>query len=77
MNPQPACKHGRTLPANTGATAQFLLTHPQFRRTDYHFSLDRAQMHHETEYYLPRITRLLEAQRGRVMLDTTRPCVCL
>ena len=32
MNPQPACNHGRTLPANTGATVQFLLTHPQFRR---------------------------------------------
>jgi hypothetical protein len=48
-----------------------------FRRTDCHFSLDRSQMHSVTERYRPRITRLLEARDGRVMLDMASPRTCL
>jgi len=48
-----------------------------FRRTDCHFSLDRADIDAATEEYVPRKTRLLEAAEGRVYLDTTTPRVCI
>ena len=59
-----------------------------FRRTDCHFSLDRAdldveaveypQRHRPMDYeYKAHMTRLLEAGDGRVYLDTERPRVCV
>jgi hypothetical protein len=48
-----------------------------FRRTDCHFSLDRAEMDMHTEEYLPEHTNLLSAANGRVYLDVQQPRVCI
>ena len=48
-----------------------------FRRTDCHFSLDRADIDAATDEYVPRMCRLIEAHEGRVYLDTDHPRVCV
>jgi len=47
-----------------------------FRRTDCHFSLDRAKMNRYGEY-VPDETALLSAAHGKVYLDTKFPRVCI
>lgn len=47
-----------------------------FRRTDCHFSLDRADMD-ERELYREEKTALLNAANDRVYLDAARPRVCI
>ncbi|KIG14634.1 hypothetical protein DB30_06513 [Enhygromyxa salina] len=48
-----------------------------FRRTDCHFAVVADDMDPITERYRPRMTALLNADHGRVLLDTRRPRVCL
>jgi len=48
-----------------------------FRRTDCHFSLDRADIDVTTDRYRPAMSALLEAERGRVYVDADHPRVCL
>ncbi|WP_181233205.1 poly(ADP-ribose) glycohydrolase domain-containing protein [Enhygromyxa salina] len=48
-----------------------------FRRTDCHLAVVAADMDPVTERYRPRMTALLNAEHGRVLLDTQRPRVCL
>ena len=50
-----------------------------FRRTDCHFSLDRAHLVFDGDdwVYPPEHSALLNAEAGRVYLDTERPRVCL
>ncbi|PRQ03400.1 hypothetical protein ENSA5_16060 [Enhygromyxa salina] len=48
-----------------------------FRRTDCHFAVDGSQFDPRTEHYRAKITALLNAEGGRVMLDTARPRVCV
>lgn len=47
-----------------------------FRRSDCHFAIDAAQMG-PSERYLPSLSALLNAEAGRVYLDTARPRVCI
>lgn len=52
-----------------------------FRRTDCHFSLDRAELHFEGGradwMYRPEHSAMLNAEPGYVYLDTDRPRVCI
>ena len=48
-----------------------------FRRTDCHFSLDRADINEMDETYKQHKTALLEAEHGRVYLDANHPRVCV
>ena len=48
-----------------------------FRRSDCHFAVDADEMDPRTEYYTPAMTALLNAEGGRVLLDTQRPRVCV
>jgi hypothetical protein len=48
-----------------------------FRRTDCHLAVAASEMVPTTERYRPRLTALLNAERGRVLLDTQQPRVCL
>uniref|UniRef100_A0A6U7C9M9 Microbial-type PARG catalytic domain-containing protein n=1 Tax=Haptolina brevifila TaxID=156173 RepID=A0A6U7C9M9_9EUKA len=47
-----------------------------FRRTDCHFSIERAHMGKDG-LYLPSHTKELNAEAGTVYLDTARPRVCI
>lgn len=48
-----------------------------FRRTDCHFSIGTDVYDAETDRYRPSVTELLQAQHGRVFLDTKSPRVCI
>jgi len=48
-----------------------------FRRTDCHFHLTDAEMDPSSERYRPEMTALLNADDGRVYLDTVNPRVCV
>lgn len=48
-----------------------------FRRTDCHFAVDASQIDPQTERYRPEHTALINGEGGRVLLDTSRPRVCL
>ncbi len=48
-----------------------------FRRTDCHFTIDDTVRDPRTDRYHPTITALLNAEGGRVMLDASRPRVCI
>jgi hypothetical protein len=48
-----------------------------FRRTDCHFTLDESSLSSCRERYLPEMTSLLNAERGRVYLDTKAHRVCI
>ena len=50
-----------------------------FRRTDCHFSLDRTHLVFDGDdwVYPPEHSSLLNAEEGRVYLDTVRPRVCI
>jgi len=48
-----------------------------FRRTDCHFCITADEMDEDTERYHPELTALLNAQGGRVLLDTESPRVCI
>lgn len=57
-----------------GAAAQ---EENMFRRTDCHFRVGPAEYDARLDRYRPEMTALLEAQQGRVYLDTTYPRVCI
>lgn len=48
-----------------------------FRRTDCHFAIDRADMDMDEGLYDAAHSALLNAEEGRVYLDTARPRVCI
>lgn len=48
-----------------------------FRRTDCHYSLELDQMDEDRQLYAPALTDLLNAEGGRVYLDTECPRVCV
>ncbi len=48
-----------------------------FRRTDCHFAVDATQYDRQADRYLPHMSALLNAQQGRVLLDTQKPRVCI
>ena len=48
-----------------------------FRRTDCHFSLMPAEMNHSRSKYIPEMSALINAEEGRVYLDTECPRFCI
>ncbi|MCP4893201.1 MAG: DUF2263 domain-containing protein [Actinomycetales bacterium] len=48
-----------------------------FRRTDCHFSVHDQEMDPRTQRYLPAVSAKINAELGRVLLDTDCPRVCV
>lgn len=48
-----------------------------FRRTDCHFFIDNEVYDSTADRYRPHMTELLQAENGRVFLDTESPRVCI
>lgn len=57
-----------------GAVAQ---EENMFRRTDCHFCIGEAEYDRSLDRYVPEMTSLLSADRGRVYLDVEKPRVCI
>jgi hypothetical protein len=57
-----------------GAAAQ---EENMFRRTDCHFHVGPGEYDASLDRYVPEMTSLLSAEKGRVYLDSTHPRVCI
>ena len=57
-----------------GAAAQ---EENMFRRTDCHFHVGPGEYDASLDRYVPEVTSLLSAEKGRVYLDSTHPRVCI
>ncbi|MBL4867713.1 MAG: DUF2263 domain-containing protein [Pseudomonadales bacterium] len=57
-----------------GAVAQ---EENMFRRTDCHFRVGSEEYDASLDQYVPEMTALLSAERGKVYLDTVHPRVCI